>query len=132
MSANIINHFSVLKDPRIERNKKHELIDIIFLVVSGVLSGAEGWEGLQEFGEEKIDWLQQYVELENGIPFHDCISRVISRLSFQGFQECFVSWVNAVTEKTEGEIIPIDGKTVRRSHNRAKRKEGNSYGECLG
>lgn len=122
MGSSIIEHFSTLEDPRVERNKKHKLIDIIVLVISAVVSGAEGWEGIEEFGHNKLDWLRQYIPLENGIPSHDCIGRVISRISFRGFQECFVSWVNAVTEATDGDIVPIDGKVLRRSYDRKRNK----------
>ncbi len=123
MSASLLEHFSLLEDPRIERHRAHELLDILVLCVSAVVSGAEGWEAIEEFGEAKLDWLRQYVPLSNGIPSHDTIARVISRLSPKGLQECFVNWVQSVTSATAGEIVAIDGKTVRRSFDRAGRKQ---------
>lgn len=118
MTASLIEHFSPLEDPRIERNKLHSLIDIVTLTVCAVASGADGWEAIEEFGKDKLDWLRQYVELKNGIPSHDCIAYVLSRLSPAKFRECFMSWTHAVTEETGGEVIAIDGKTAKGSRDR--------------
>ncbi len=90
MSASLIEHFSSLEDPRIERNKRHMLIDIIMLSVSTIASGAEGWEAIEDFGKDKLNWLRQYVALENGVASHDCIAYVLSRLSPTRFRECFM------------------------------------------
>jgi len=82
-----------LEDPRTERKKLHNLMDIIVLVICGtvVLKG-----GKEEFGNEKLEWLQKFRPFKNGIPSHDCISYVISRLSVKGFQECFMSWSQSI------------------------------------
>ena len=77
----LIRHFSKLEDPRIERNKKHELIDVIVLCVCAVVSGAEGWSDIEEFGRSKLEWLRRYVQLVNGVPVDDTIARIISALS---------------------------------------------------
>jgi predicted transposase YbfD/YdcC len=122
MGASIVEHFSKLKDPRIERHKKHRLEDIIVLSICAVLSGAEGWEAIREYGETKIEWLRQFIPLANGIPADDTLARVMSRLSAKGLQECFVSWVTAVSEATDGSVIPIDGKTLRGSFDRSRGK----------
>jgi predicted transposase YbfD/YdcC len=92
------------------------------LVICAVVSGADGWESIERFGRTKQAWLKQYIALEHGIPAHDTIARVMSRLSAKGLQECFMNWVAAVNEVTEGQLIAIDGKTVRRSHDRRNRK----------
>lgn len=122
MTVNIIEHFASLKDPRIERKKLHALMDIIVLVICGVISGAEGWEAIEEFGHEKLDWLRQFIPLKNGIPSHDCIAYVISRLSVKGFQECFRSWTQSVAEPMGGQVISIDGKTARGSRDRSQNR----------
>ena len=70
----LIEHFSKLEDPRVDRNKKHELIDVVVLCVCAVLSGAEGWSDIEEFGRTKLDWLRRYVPLANGVPVDDTIS----------------------------------------------------------
>jgi predicted transposase YbfD/YdcC len=120
MSSSIQEYFSGLEDPRIERNKLHELMDIVILVICAVVSGAEGWEAIEEFGKEKLDWLRRFAPFGNGVPSHDCIANVMSRLSVKGFQECFMSWTGAAMEATGGEVIAVDGKTARGSHDRKR------------
>lgn len=122
MTACLIDHFSTLNDPRIDRNKSHALIDILVLTISAMVSGADGWEAIEDFGKEKIDWLRQYVPLKNGVPSHDCIAYVLSRLSPKKFRECFMSWTAAVREQTGGEVIAIDGKTAKGSRDRKNKR----------
>ncbi len=102
MSSQFLDHFSELEDPRIERCRKHELLDIIFLSVCAVLgdrrrslTGADGWESIEEFGEAKLVWLRKFVPMEHGIPSHDTIARVMSRLNPEALQRCFIGWVQA-------------------------------------
>ena len=116
----LIEHFAKLEDPRVDRNKKHELIDVIVLCVCAVVSGANGWSDIEEFGHAKLEWLRRYVPLTNGVPVDDTIARIVSALSVSGFQECFRSWVEDVVTLSEGEIVAVDGKTHRRSHDRNK------------
>ena len=116
----LVEHFSKLEDPRVDRNKKHELIDVIVLCVCAVVSGAEGWSDIEEFGRAKLDWLRRYVPLANGVPVDDTIARIISALSVSGFQDCFTSWMEDVAEFSGGEIIAVDGKVHRRSHDHKK------------
>ncbi len=123
MSASIEEHFSTLEDPRIDRNKLHELMDIVILVLCAVSSGADGWEAIEEFGQEKLDWLRKFAPFANGVPSHDCIANVLSRLSPKGFQQCFRSWTDAVSEATQGEVIAIDGKSARGSHDRKRSRK---------
>lgn len=115
MSLSLLNAFSSLEDPRVKRHKRHELIDII---VFAVVSGSDGWESIKEFGKNNLDWLRRWIALENGVPSHDCIARVISRLEPTEMSKCFAEWVNSVAELTEGEIVTIDGKTACHSYNR--------------
>ena len=123
MSACILDYFSTLKDPRVERNKLHSLSDIIVLAICAICSGADGWEAIEDFGKEKEDWLRQYIALENGIPSHDCIAYTLRKISPSGFRDCFMNWVNAVKEETDGEIIAVDGKTARGSRDRRKNRK---------
>ena len=122
MGTSILEHFSTLEDPRIERGKEHQLLDIVVLAICAVVSGAEGWEGIELFGQTRLGWLRRYVPLANGIPAHDTLARVLSRVSARGFEECFASWVGACAQVTEGEVIAIDGKTSRRSHDHRSRQ----------
>jgi len=118
MPASLLDTFSAIEDPRVERHKRHKLIDIIVLTICAVTSGSDGWESIEQFGISKLDWLRKWVDLENGVPSHDCIARVIARIPSEKMSECFVTWVNGVAELTEGEVVAIDGKTARHSYNR--------------
>jgi len=112
----LLESFSSLEDPRIERNRKHQLLDIIMLTLCAVISGAEGWEAIELFGENKQEWLKKWIPLENGIPSHDCIARVISRLLPTQMTECFMAWTQSVAQLTDNEVVAIDGKTARHSY----------------
>ena len=132
MTANLIEHFASLEDPRIDRNKSHALIDIIVLTVCAVASGADGWEAIEQFGKEKLEWLRQYIALENGVPSHDCIAYVLRRVSPPKFRECFMSWTHSLTEEAGGEVIAIDGKTAKGSRDRKHHRSPSAHGQCLG
>ncbi len=115
----ITEYFSDLTDPRIERGKLHKLSDIIVIAICAVISGAEGWEAIEDYGNAKKEWLKTFLELPNDIPSHDTFSRIFCAISYEEFQNSFTNWIHAVFKVTHGEIIPIDGKTLRRSYNRA-------------
>lgn len=122
-AGGFLDYIKVIRDPRIERTKKHRLESIIFIAVCGVVGGAESWTEIQAFGEEKREWLSRYVDLTHGIPSHDTFGRVFALLDPKGFQESFLEWIQTVHRKTQGRIVAIDGKSLRRSHDRAKGKE---------
>lgn len=118
-TPNFIDYFAELADPRQEDRCDHKLIDILFIAICAVICGAEGFTDMEEFGMAKETWLRQFLELPNGIPSHDTFGRVLARLNPQAFQQCFVDWVRAVAAITDQEIVPIDGKKLRRSHDKA-------------
>lgn len=118
-SAAMTEYFSSLTDPRVDRNKLHKLSDIIVIAICAVISGADGWEAIGDYGNVKKEWLKNFLELPNGIPSHDTFGRVFSIISFEEFRDCFIKWIGAVCKATDGQIVPIDGKTLRRSHNRS-------------
>ncbi|NER07411.1 MAG: ISAs1 family transposase, partial [Okeania sp. SIO3C4] len=107
----LIDHFRAIDDPRIERSKRHLLIDIIIITVLAVICGADGWVGVATFGEAKYHWLKTFLALPNGIPSHDTFGDVFARLDPEQLQQCFLSWVRSVSQLTHGEVIAIDGKT---------------------
>jgi predicted transposase YbfD/YdcC len=111
-------HFGKLKDPRVRRTRRHELMDIIALSICGVLAGADDWVSIVAFGKAKEPWLRQYLALPNGIPSHDTLGRVFGLLDPDQFEVCFSSWARAAFGEVGDEVIAIDGKTVRRSHDR--------------
>jgi len=122
MSATFLKHFDSITDPRIERCKKHELIDILLLAISAVISGAQGWEDIEDFGHLKLDWLKRYGAFNAGIPRHDTIARVICRLKSDEIEHAFQSWISSLIETTGADIIAMDGKTARRSFTTKDRK----------
>jgi predicted transposase YbfD/YdcC len=114
--------FADLEDPRIERTKLHRLMDILVIAICGVIGGAETWNDIEEWGRTKEGWLRGFLELPNGIPSHDTFRRVFCLLDPQQFQACFVSWIQSAYTVTGGQVIAIDGKTLRRSHDRTAGK----------
>ena len=112
----------IIPDPRIERCKRHKLIDILFLCMSAAVCGAEGWEEIEDFGIARKDWLRQYLPFVNGIPGHDTIARVMSRLDTKALQASFVAWMQDVVTMTDRSVIAIDGKTLRRSFKSGDRR----------
>lgn len=105
-------HFGDIPDFRVERTKKHKLIDILFLTLSAVLCGCDEWEEIQAYGEKKEGWLRKYIELPHGIPSHDTINRVISAIDPAVMQERFVRWVERIATLSEGDVVSIDGKRL--------------------
>lgn len=118
-APNFIDYFADLADPRQEDRCDHKLIDILFIAICAVICGADGFTDMEEFGLAKVTWLRQFLELPHGIPSHDTFGRVLARLNPRAFQQCFLDWVRAVAVITDQEIVPIDGKKLRRSHDRA-------------
>lgn len=95
---------------------EQKLSDILLLTIFSVISGAEGWEDIEDFGDAHIDFLRQYGGFENGIPVHDTVARVMSCINFNKFHECFINWMRDCHSSDDGNIIAIDGKTLRRSY----------------
>jgi len=109
-------HFSQVDDPRVVRTRDHELLDIIVIAVCAIICGADDWVEIANWGEEKLAWLRQFMPLEKGIPSHDTFGRVFGQLNAEQFQAAFLRWVQAAFEVSEGQVVAIDGKQVRRSH----------------
>ena len=114
----IENHFGDLSDPRIDRTKLHKLLDILVIAISAVIAGADNWEDVEEYGKARLEWFRTFLELPNGIPSHDTFTRVFARLDPEQFQACFLSWMKSVSEVIGGQVIAIDGKVLRRSHDK--------------
>lgn len=115
MTPTFLSHFDSIEDPRINRCKHHDLLDILLLSISAVISGAEGWEDIEDFGHLKLEWLRQYRPFKFGIPTHDTIARVITRLKADEINHAFQAWISSLIEITGADVIAIDGKTARRS-----------------
>jgi len=117
-STTFQDHFQDLPDPRVERTRKHHLINIAFIAVCGVLSGANSFAAIHEFGCDRRIWLARFLDLANGIPCEDTFRRVLARLDPGAFEKCLLSWMQAVQETTTNRLIAIDGKTLRGSYNK--------------
>lgn len=115
-------HFSDIQDPRQTAKISYPLFDVLFLSVCSVICGAEGWEEIQDFGEANLDWLQEKGLFIDGLPTHDTIARIVSRLDPSSFRRCFIRWTQSVSARTSGELVAIDGKTLRRSYHREDRQ----------
>jgi predicted transposase YbfD/YdcC len=114
--------FSDMPDPRLDRTRLHDLLDILFGSLCAVLCGADDGTAIEDFCRARVDWLRKYVPLRNGIPSHDTFTRVLSRIDPDRFAACFTTWMNLLYNHTEGQIIAIDGKTLRHSFDEASGK----------
>lgn len=123
VGAPISEHFGTLEDPRIDRTKRHQLLDIVTIAICGTICGADSWVDIELFGQCKEEWFRTFLDLPNGIPSHDTFGDVFARLDPEQFQHCFIQWVQSVAQLTQGEVVAIDGKTVRRSHDRTSGKQ---------
>ena len=111
MILNKLN-FSIIQDPRSNRNQRHSLSDIIMLTICAVLSGCNEWNEIEDYGNQKLEWLKTFIPLKNGVPSHDTINRLFTHLDPKCVQKCFLEWVNQACELSGGKIINIDGKSI--------------------
>lgn len=111
----IADCFADVVDPRIPRGRRHTLLDIVTIAVCGVISGAESWVEIAQWGRIKQDWLAEWLDLPHGIPSHDTFGRVFARIDPGQFEAGFLRWVQVVATGATPEVIALDGKTVRRS-----------------
>jgi len=117
VAADIEEHFGNLEDPRADHGRKlHKLLDIMVIAICAAICGADTWEDVETFGKAKKEWFKEFLGLPNGIPSHDTFNRVFNCLDPQQFQSCFMSWINAASQIIGGQVIAIDGKVLRRSH----------------
>ena len=123
LSSSIEEIFGSLEDPRREtENKRHKLLDILVLSICACVCGANDFVGIAHFGRAKVEWFSSFLELPHGIPSHDTFNHVFAKLSPKLFGECFIAWVSQITDLFPGEVIAVDGKTLRRSHDRSHGK----------
>jgi predicted transposase YbfD/YdcC len=112
-----IHFFLSITDPRIDRHKAHPLSTILMVAICAVLSGAESFVDMEDFGNAKKDWLGSFLDLSNGVPSHDTFGRVFSLIDPKQFQESFTLWMRSCVELSDGKVVAIDGKTNRRTYN---------------
>ena len=118
ISETIEKHFGNIPEPRLERTRLYELMEILVIAICAVICGADSWEDIEDFGHAKETWLGTILALPNGIPSHDTFRRVFGLIDAEAFQRSFVSWVQAVTELIGGQVVAVDGKKPRGSQER--------------
>jgi predicted transposase YbfD/YdcC len=111
----LIEHFENLDDPRVNRTKDHDLIDVLIIAVCTLLCAGESFNDMEDFGKAKEDWFKTFLSLRNGIPSHDTFNRVFAALDPHKFLECFLAWTQSVREAVGQEIVALDGKALRRA-----------------
>ncbi len=116
--CDIEKHFGQLKDPRFKHSPPHALLEIIIIALCAIICGANDWVAVETWGKAKEKWLGQYLRLPNGIPSHDTFGLVFGSLDPDEFRQCFISWSQSISHLLLGEVVPIDGKCLRRSHDK--------------
>lgn len=122
MAPSIKDYFSSITDPRKTSGRRHKLDEILTLAICAVICGADDWTEIVLFGESKLEWFKTFLELPHGIPSHDTFGRVFAALEPTALEACFLSWIKALAKGSKGRLIAIDGKTLRRSFDRANKK----------
>ena len=122
MAPSIMDHFADIPDPRESSGRRHKLGDILTIAICAVICGADVWTDMALFGESKDSWFRTFLELPHGIPSHDTFGRVFAVLHPDAFENAFVSWVKHFAANKKGRLIAVDGKTLRRSFDRANKK----------
>jgi predicted transposase YbfD/YdcC len=111
----LLAHFEALPDPRLNRTKDHDLIDVLVIAICALLCGAESFNDMADFGLAKEDWFKTFLSLRNGIPSHDTFNRVFAALDPKQFLDCFLNWTQSVRAAIPREIVALDGKALRRA-----------------
>lgn len=125
-SGGPLRHFSLLPDPR-AGNTRHRLVDVLIIALCAVICDADGWDDIEDFARSKADWFASFMDLKHGVPSADTFRRVLSRLDPDAFERCFVAWMAAVVEASQGRLVAIDGKSLRRSFDRGWDKSGMAH-----
>ncbi len=120
-SGNLKSIFGQIEDHRSHINQLHNLIDILLIGIIAVICGAETWEQMVRFANSKEDFLKKFLELPNGIPSKVTINRVFSAIDSEQFESCFIEWVNSISDLSKGQVIAIDGKTIRGAKSHGKK-----------
>jgi predicted transposase YbfD/YdcC len=116
-TTSLVAHLARVPDPRVNRNKDHDLVDILVIAVCALLCAAETFNDMEDFGKAKRDWFQTFLKLRGGIPSHDTFNRVFAALKPEHFLECFLGWTQSVRAAVAQEVVALDGKALRRALN---------------
>lgn len=114
----LVEYFKSISDPRVDRTKDHDLIDILVIAMCALLCAAESFNDMEDFGKAKENWFRSFLKLRNGIPSHDTFNRVFAAIDPKEFLECFLRWTQSLRQAVAQEIVALDGKALRRALNR--------------
>jgi len=114
-AAVVYKYFENLTDPRVNRGRNHELVEMVFIALTAALCGAQGWADVERFAQSKLAWFRRFIRLEHGIPSHDTFGRVFARLDTAEFLAAMHAWVDSFAGSLRGQGVAIDGKTLRGS-----------------
>lgn len=120
--APLVSVFSGMRDPRSTKSRKHPLVNVVIIAVCAVICGADSWVAIEDWGKTKEEWLSGFLDMSGGVPSHDTFGRVFSILSPTAFRAAFTQWVQGLDVCVEGRVVAIDGKTLRRSHDRGRQR----------
>ena len=123
IATDLRSHFAALEDPREGNALLHPLDEVLIIAICAIICGANYWSEVAAFGQAKETWLRTFLELEHGIPSHDTFGRVFRHLNPAVFESCFRNWTQAIRERIAGEVIPVDGKCLRGSHDAGSGKQ---------
>src|SRR5512137_2516023 len=118
--SSLVAHFGLMPDPRIDRRKAHDLVDILVIAVCTLLCAGESFNDMEDFGKAKREWFKTFLTLRNGIPSHDTFNRVFAVLDPQQFLDCFLRWTQSLRQVVSQEIVALDGKALRRALNQGQ------------
>jgi predicted transposase YbfD/YdcC len=119
-SPSLVHYFASMTDPRINRRKAHDLVDILVIAICTMLCGGEGFNDMEDFGKAKYDWFKTFLRLRNRIPSHDTFNRVFAALDPKEFLDCFLRWTQSLRQAISQEIVALDGKALRRALNQGQ------------
>ena len=125
-SGGPLRFFSTLPDPRAS-NVRHRLIDILVISLCAMICDADGWDDIEDFAQAKKKWFATFMDLKHGVPSADTFRRVFERLDPQAFERCFMQWMTTVVEQSQGRLLAIDGKSIRRSFEQGWDKSGMAH-----
>jgi predicted transposase YbfD/YdcC len=116
--TSLVAHLAQVPDPRINRTRDHELVDILVIAVCTLLCAGETFNDMEDFGNAKLDFFKTFLTLENGVPSHDTFNRVFAALDPKQFLECFLRWTQSMRAAVSQEIVALDGKALRHAMNK--------------
>lgn len=124
LETSVLKYFRELEDPRSDINLSHPLINVVSIAILGTICGADDWVAIAMYGKAKVDWLDTFLDLSNGIPSHDTFGRVFRWLDEAAFQAKFIEWTARICQATGGQVAAMDGKKLRRSHDNRHDRDG--------